>query len=242
MRDQKTKRRIFRSIVLLAVAGFAAGAPQRASGQAPAEKGDPAEKRVAAEKRDPAAAEALFQEGRRLIKSGAFHPACAKFEESFRLDPAAGTLANLADCEETLGRTASAWQHWRQASDLMVKKDPRRRHALQRAALLEKLVPTLQIALEPGVPASSQVKRDGVTLGQASLGVPLPADPGHHVIHVSAPGRETSRFDLILVEGEKRVQLVAPGEPELPPPPWRAPTPRKTDAAVTERRPEKEKA
>ena len=63
-----------------------------------------------AEPRDPAAAEWLFREGRALMKKGDFAPACAKLAESQRLDPAVGTLMNLAECEERIGRTASAWQ------------------------------------------------------------------------------------------------------------------------------------
>src|SRR5687767_11843809 len=66
---------------------------------------------------DAAASEALFREGRRLMKAGDYEGACPKLEESLRLDPALGTLFNLASCEEQLGRWATAWQHWRQAAD-----------------------------------------------------------------------------------------------------------------------------
>ena len=62
---------------------------------------------AAAQAHDRAAGEALFQEGRRLMKTHDFAPACSKFEESLRLDPATGTLLNLADCEEQLGHTAT---------------------------------------------------------------------------------------------------------------------------------------
>src|SRR5687768_8531645 len=59
--------------------------------------------RALAQPRDAAAGEALFIEGRRLMKVGDRPAACAKFAESQRLDPAVGTLANLADCEEQRG-------------------------------------------------------------------------------------------------------------------------------------------
>jgi hypothetical protein len=215
MRDQNKTPPAFRRTALFTLV---AGAAQTAQAQLPAATPD------------PAAAESLFQDGRRLIRSGDFHVACARFEESFRLDRAAGTLANLADCEERLGRIAGAWQHWLQAADLMDENDPRRGEALGRAAQLEKLVPTLQITLEAGAPAASRVARDGVALAEESLQVPLPTDPGHHVILISAPARETRRIDLILLEGEKRVLVVAPGEP-LPPAPWRAPTSSRTPGA-----------
>jgi hypothetical protein len=57
---------------------------------------------------DSAAAEALFREGRDAAKHGDLETACADFAESQRLDPAPGTLLNLAECEEKLGRVASA--------------------------------------------------------------------------------------------------------------------------------------
>ena len=62
-----------------------------------------------ADTRDPAAAEALFEAGRQAATRGDWTTACPKFAESQRLDPAPGTLLNLADCEEHLGHLASAW-------------------------------------------------------------------------------------------------------------------------------------
>ena len=64
--------------------------------------------------RDPAAAEVLFQEGRDAVQRGNWPLACSKFRESERLDPGVGTLMNLADCEEKIGRLASAWERWRE--------------------------------------------------------------------------------------------------------------------------------
>jgi hypothetical protein len=172
---------------------------------------------VGAQTRDPAAAEVLFQEGRRLMKAGRLQDAVDKLAESLRLDPAVGTLANLAGCQEELGRTASAWQHWRQAADQMSSRDPRRKQALARAAQLEKVLPRLQIEVPPESVVDISVDRDGVTLGQASFGLPLAVDPGHHVVRVWAPEREPRRWDVIVAAGETRVLAVEPG-PALAPP------------------------
>jgi hypothetical protein len=58
------------------------------------------------------AAETLFQEGKQLLARGDVAKACPKFEESNRLDPAIGTLLNLAACEEMAGMKAQACAHY----------------------------------------------------------------------------------------------------------------------------------
>ena len=160
---------------------------------------------------DAAAGETLFREGRRLMKVGDLAAACAKFEESQRLDPAPGTLANLADCEEKLGRLASAWQHWRSTADRLPASDRRRATALTRAAALEANLPRLMIEVAADQPPGLTILRDGVPLGTASLGEALPLDPGRHQIVVSAPGRRPLSYDVALVAGEQRKLVVAAG-------------------------------
>src|SRR3954454_5915906 len=102
---------------------------------------------AAAPPRDPAAAEWLFREGRTLMKKRDFLGACPKLEESLRLDPAVGTLMNLAECEERIGRTASAWQRWGAAADELPARDRRRQAALSRARSLEMRLARLSITL-----------------------------------------------------------------------------------------------
>jgi hypothetical protein len=63
---------------------------------------------------DKVSAEALFDEGRKLMAAGKFADACPKFEASQELDPGVGTMLNLADCYEKTGRTASAWAEFRE--------------------------------------------------------------------------------------------------------------------------------
>jgi len=165
-----------------------------------------------AQGRDPAAAEALFTEGRRLLAAKDYPAARAKFAESFRLDPTAGTLMNLAVCEEALGLLASAWQSWRAALDYLRPTEKERRAlAAERAAALEPKVPKLTISLGPAANEKTEVRRDGVRLGAASLNVALPLDPGSHEIVVSQPGHEDGRYEVRLEPGQTRTARVEPG-------------------------------
>ena len=75
---------------------------------------------------DKAAADALFDEGKRLLAAGDTAQACAKFETSMKLFDQLGTRLNLADCYEKVGRTASAWAEFREAASLATKRGNRR--------------------------------------------------------------------------------------------------------------------
>lgn len=159
---------------------------------------------------DPAGAEALFREGRQAADAGNYAVACPKFEESYRLDPAPGTLLNLADCEENRGQLARAWQHFRQLSDQLPPDDDRKPVAEARARALAGRAPKLRIVLMVSVPAT--VTRDGIVLGGASLGTSLPVDPGRHNIVVSAAGRREKRYEVWVGEGDEKEVSVSSGE------------------------------
>jgi hypothetical protein len=180
-----------------------------------------------AQVRDPAAAEALFAQGREAMKRGDYEAACAKFRESDLLDPTAtGTLLNLAECEEKEGRLASSWQHLRQALDALAPSDDRVEYARAHLAAIEPRVPKLIVRVAPSAPPTAHVARAMVEVGPASLGAPLPVDPGPQEILVSAPGYETRRYTVELHEGEVKEIQADVGVPVLPSPsagrsPWR---------------------
>ncbi len=68
--------------------------------------------------RDPATAEALFAEARALLIEGRLAEACDKFEASSNIDPAIGTLLNVASCRERLGEKVAACRAYFEAAVL----------------------------------------------------------------------------------------------------------------------------
>jgi hypothetical protein len=177
--------------------------------------------RASAQATDAAAAEQLFMAGRAAMEKGDFKTACDRFAESERLDPAAGTLINLADCLDRQGKIASAWQRWKEAFDMLRAGDERRMAVTQRAQAIEARVPKLEIRLAAAAPAGTVAERDDVALGAASFGISLPIDPGHHRIIARAPGRVPREYTLTVREGESSTLEIEPGAPapsEAPPP------------------------
>jgi len=164
-----------------------------------------------AQSRDPAAAEAQFRRGREAMEAQRYDEALPRFVESQRLEPAAGTLMNIATCEEKTGRLASAWQHWQEAIDALPSTDDRLVFARGRVKALEQKLPRLAVSLAAGRDQGARVFRDAVELGPASQGVPLPVDAGTHTITVQMPGHRTEKTTVRLGEAEQKQIEVRPG-------------------------------
>lgn len=141
-----------------------------------------------------AAAEALFDQGVRLMKQNNFAEACPKLEESDRIDPAVGTLLYLGECYERVGKTASAWATFREAASLATNSNQgdRARVATARAQELEPKLSRLSVELAPDVAKipGVVVKRGTQRLEPSLYGTSLPVDPGEYRVEVTAPGYE----------------------------------------------------
>jgi serine/threonine-protein kinase len=133
----------------------------------------------------------LFNEAKRLAAAGKYADACPKFEESQRLDPAIGTQFNLADCEEHIGRTASAWAAFQDvaAASKTAGQSARAQVASRRAAALEPRLSKLTIVAPKDV-IGLEVRRNGELLGSILWGNAIPVDPGTYTIDASAPGKK----------------------------------------------------
>jgi hypothetical protein len=138
---------------------------------------------------DRLAAEALFNEGLRLMQTNDFASACPKLAASYRLDPGLGTLLYLADCYDSEGKTASAWITFREAVFLARKAGDTEREqaALEHTAALRSQLTSLQLQMAKP-PNGLTLALDDHKVATELLNVPMPVDPGTHVLVASAPG------------------------------------------------------
>jgi hypothetical protein len=158
-----------------------------------------------------AAADALFEEGRKAMDAKDYVTACDKFRESHRIDPAPGTMLNLARCEESRGKLATASELYRRVLDDLKESDERYGLARKRVDALSPRIPKLTVKLRSNAPSSTIVRMGEMELGAASLGVALPVDPGKVRVEVKAEGRAPRVFEIDIAESENKDLDVEPG-------------------------------
>ncbi len=144
-------------------------------------------------------AAALFDEGVALLDAGRVTEACPKLEESARLEPAAGTLLNLAGCYEKSGRRVLALETFRRASSASAARGRAdwQKVADTHVASLDAALPKLVVHRGAGA-TEVRVTVDGAPLAAASFDVPFAAEPGTHVVAAEAPERRPFRASVIL--------------------------------------------
>lgn len=173
---------------------------------------------------DTALALTLFDQGKKLADAQNYVEACPRFLDSYKLTPKLGTLLNLADCYEKIGKTASAWARFTEAIAMAesAHEGERATFAKQHADDLVKSLATLTITA-PNTSPNLQITRDGTVLDLASLDVAVPVDPGAHVIEVSAPKKKTLTLTIIVPKNAAQSlelpELEAVPEPVIAPPP-----------------------
>ena len=136
------------------------------------------------------------------------------------LDPGVGTLLYLADCYQQLGRTASAWATFRDASYMARdRKDEREPIAVESAQALEPRLSylTLEVTAQEGV--ALEIKRDGKLIPEAVWNAAIPVDPGPHTVEVNAPGKKPWSTAITIAEGPRQQSVVIPTLEDAPLPP-----------------------
>ena len=162
-----------------------------------------------------AAAESLFQEGRKAMDAHRYSDACPKFLASQKLAPAIGTLLNLADCYEKNNQLASAWARFHEAIALAqrLNRQNREQTARERADKLEpRLIRLSILSRTSGV----EVKLDGNVIDPAALGTPIPVDAGKHTLEATAKGKKPFNTNVEVSEKNKSPSVEVPPLDDAP--------------------------
>jgi len=163
-----------------------------------------------------ALAETLFFTARGMMEAGRYAEACGKLTESYRLDAAAGTLLNLAVCNQKIGKIASAWGEFRdaQAEARRMNRADREKLATDSIAAIQPELPFLAINVPPLVRVirGFEITRNGVPLQGAAWDTELPVDPGDVEVVERAPGYKPRTLHVTVAAKEHATLAAVPLE------------------------------
>jgi hypothetical protein len=196
---------------------------------------------------EKALATSLFHQAKALLDAGQISPACRKLEESYRLEPAGGTLLNLAVCHEREGKSATAWGEFQRAR-AMAERDGRDARVALADEHLRALEPTLsKVVLMPaaarhdndatdgggGGGAPAEILLDGRAIGRAAWRSPMPVDPGRHIVEARASNKRAWRTEFELrPSGDVQTVTIPDLEDERSPPAVASPPSSSSSSSV----------
>ncbi len=173
---------------------------------------------------DQAAAEELFDRGRKLMESNAtLSEACRTLQESLKLMDRGDTLLNLAECHRRQGKTATAWFEFDRALSVgtrvgfseAVQAATHLRDAL--AAKLSKL--TVTVPPTTAALAGLTVEVDGSPWPRERWNNGVVIDPGSLKVSARAKGYKPFEVQVELGADKDSKSVVVVLEVEPPPPP-----------------------
>jgi hypothetical protein len=188
---------------------------------------------------EPTTAEALFDQGRYLMRDPAtLSRGCELLAKSYQLSARGDSLLNLAECHRREGKTATAWAEFDEA--IRVSEKMRFSAALQvakqRREDLAAVLSTLTIEVAPEIAAlpGLAVELNGKPLSREKWNTASSLDPGP--FEITAVATDRVRFTASVVLGADKDRkvvsvilapvprppapvVVAPPPPPQPPPP-----------------------
>ena len=172
-------------------------------------------------KEDVAKADALFRDAQLLVQKGQLAEGCAKFAESQAIDPANGTLLNLALCHEKEGKIATAYRELQELLAIMQNsKNPddreRSRVATERIRQLEKKLPRVTFDIA-ALPKDASLTVDGEKVGDPAF--PVLVDPGRHTVVASADKKKPRETPFEVKDAGPMTVTIEALEDDAPPPP-----------------------
>ena len=105
-------------------------------------------------------ADEYFKHGRELLKSHKYADACAQFEHSQQLDPAIGTLYNIAQCDAEIGKLATALAAYRD----VIAHDTNATRRKAATAAVKKLEPRVPRLIVKAADAGIDLALDGAKI------------------------------------------------------------------------------
>lgn len=192
-------------------------------------------------------ADALFDEGRALLKAGQLNAACERFEQSHTVEPALGTLLNLADCDERRGQLVKAYLEFNDALAWAGRthEAAREQAARQRASALKSKLAWLSVTM-PSPPPELEVRVGTFAVKLGAGAQALPVDAGEVEVHANAPGHLPTTTKATAVAGKTVMLALEPLKAKPSDAPVRqevakltepAPTPAPPPAVVVQRAP-----
>jgi hypothetical protein len=159
-------------------------------------------------------AESLAATAFKLMAQGHYDEGCETYERSERIDPTPQGMLRVAECNERRGRTASAWVAFGQALDMADEREDEdtARTAHEGVERIEANLGKIEIDVPDEVVrvAGLEVQRDGVSVPAAVFGVPVPVDPGLHVVRATAQGRYPWSVQFGLARGPASITVMIP--------------------------------
>jgi hypothetical protein len=169
-------------------------------------------------------ARAAFQQAIELEQAGNWSAAVQRFREVGQVRMTPQVRFHIGTCEEKLGRLVAALGGYELALADADNVGPEFRAEVEgNVTRLRASIPKLVVQRGAGADAAS-IEIDGVSVGNSSVGVEVPQDPGPHAVTAKAPNYEPFEATVSLAEGEKKtVEIVMQPLPEEaivhPPPP-----------------------
>ncbi|HEX4449969.1 MAG TPA: hypothetical protein VH143_03810 [Kofleriaceae bacterium] len=135
-------------------------------------------------------ADELFKRAKKLLAEHKYAEACAKFEESYQLDPGIGGQLNVGKCYEEWGKLARAYHAYVEAErQAKAAGDARQSKIHDLVTAIEPTVPRLKIHLPAGADVTGlSVSIDGQPVPTSDLDTAQLVDPGPKQVDYTAAG------------------------------------------------------
>jgi hypothetical protein len=147
-------------------------------------------------------ARAQFQQATELEQAGNWTAALQAFREVGQVRMTPQVRFHIAVCEEKLGRLVAALGGYELALADADKVGPDFRGEVEEnVTKLRARIPKLVIQRGAGA-SSAAIELDGVAVGDSSIGVEVPLDPGPHAVTAKAPNRKPFEASVTLKEEE----------------------------------------